>query len=418
MLRSVSRSTRLLGSITPCASLFNQSFNQIVAHPTINQSIISRSVSYWPHKGEIESIEDVLIDGSINWYPGHMHKTMKVLDERVKKSDVIIEVRDARLPFSSINPHLQAAINASIHPSAQAHKKRIVIYNKTDLCTLPTEKIMKDFHEEMGEVCLFTNSKDPRNVKKMLPLIEEMCTRKFSTIPLIVLIIGYPNVGKSSIIGALRDFSMGKSGPKTAPLPGVTRQVSGFLVREKPPVFVYDSPGIMQPSFEATLEGQEKALKLGLVNCFKDAIIGNETLVRYLLLSINQRYKRSYPKFSPLATLKLTNDIDQVLSWVSMRISGQGDISFMSKESRHRRDRAAAFLIHKFRAGAFGRWQFDDLYSEIDERRKELEDAAARLRLKKEEKEFQKHSERGRPIKLTTSSNTDSDNTESHQSMT
>ncbi|KAH8959642.1 hypothetical protein BDL97_06G087300 [Sphagnum fallax] len=197
-------------------------------------------------------------EAAINWYPGHMASATKAIRERIKLVDLVLEVRDARIPLSSANAELQDALE---------HKKRLIVLNKMDLAN--------------------------PNMMLMLDMARELLSERLAKEPtLLLMILGIPNVGKSALVNSLFHLSHSSTSEqeplkkaKVGPLPGVTQDLSGFKIGVQPSVYVLDTPGILVPN----INNVETGLKLALTGAVKDSVVGEERVARYLLTVLNAR---------------------------------------------------------------------------------------------------------------------------------
>ncbi|KAG0067990.1 Mitochondrial GTPase, partial [Linnemannia elongata] len=179
-------------------------------------------------------------DKIINWFPGHMAKGLRLITEKLNAVQVVIEVRDAR-------------ISTLFEPIAQK-KDRLIVYNKSDLAHPDTEAaITKAFKEHKGQDVVFTNANDDVNVKGIIKYLAKKAkvsgTASEKELTTMVMVVGMPNVGKSSLINSLRRIGVkkGKAAP-TGAIPGITRTVAGTIkVLESPKVYLIDTPGVMIP---------------------------------------------------------------------------------------------------------------------------------------------------------------------------
>jgi len=177
-----------------------------------------------------------------SWFPGHMQKATNDIKARLKNCDVVLEIRDPRIPISSCNPLLETTIGK---------KPRILIFNKADLISQNFHQKVKQYFEAKGQrQVLFTSANRGKNISHIIPMVSETIKKSSFDKSIYMLVIGIPNIGKSTVINSLRNAYLKKGGgAKTGKLPGVTRHVSGFTVSENPHTFLYDSPGVMLPRF-------------------------------------------------------------------------------------------------------------------------------------------------------------------------
>ena len=224
----------------------------------------------------------------INWYPGHMAKTKKQILEDLKLIDVVVEVLDARMPRSSQNPDLKEWTK---------NKKKVIVLNKSDLAEETENKKWVEYYKKCGIPAVLTDSNSGKGINETIREIEKIMQedkkeleakgRKGRAIR--VMIVGIPNVGKSSFINRITNKTSAMVGNK----PGVTRQKQWVRVREN--IDLLDTPGILWPK----LGVEEVALNLAYTGTIKDDIIEKIEiayyLVKYLLENkrdnLLQRYK-------------------------------------------------------------------------------------------------------------------------------
>lgn len=289
----------------------SDSFDSLPPPQAYPPAQLSRALSL-----ELQSPAQLFPGMVIHWFPGHMHKAREELTRQLEKCQLIVEIRDARIPFSSANPDFDELLKG---------KKKILVFSKVDLAHPNTRKIVQPYYSRLGVPSLFLSGSHPQQVQRLLfPLIEEHVVRKFKTVPPVICIVGYPNVGKSTIINSMkpREEDKDKQKQKTkggeakvGATPGITRDISGFLVRSSPPLFVLDTPGIMIPSFDQTERGIETALKLSVTGCISDHVVGDEVLARYILYSLNRSGQLAYVKLLGLAGP--TNHLHVILSAIA-----------------------------------------------------------------------------------------------------
>ncbi|KAJ1955221.1 Mitochondrial GTPase 1 [Dispira parvispora] len=285
------------------------------------------------------------LDRAFNWFPGHMARGLREIQTQLQKTDVVVEVRDARIPLSSINPQLEQLAN---------HKDHVVVYNKADLADPASRpSIIQNIRRFTGQQqVLFTSTHIDRDVRRII----EYAAARARTDPLrypsvTVTVIGMPNVGKSSLINAMRRIGVGKG--KAAPTganPGVTRRVAGVIrVLEDPPVYLVDSPGVMVPYIADPI----RSFKVALTGGMKEDVTDVEVLADYLLYQLNQKRNRTYCDMFHLT--EPSDDIAQVLPAIARRIGA------LKKGGGHHLDWAARHFIKQFQLGKFGRYTLDDM---------------------------------------------------------
>ncbi|WP_206460806.1 ribosome biogenesis GTPase YlqF [Anaerovorax sp. IOR16] len=233
----------------------------------------------------------------INWYPGHMKKTRELIQENLKAVDTVIEVIDARIPISSRNPIIDELVKS---------KRRIIILNKSDLADQgATERWILHFKSQ-GSYVLTMNCMSGGGVSQLLKLLTTLRDEKNKDAvrkkPLRMMIVGVPNVGKSSLINRLT----GKKSAKTGNKPGVTRGKQWLNLGNE--MQLLDTPGILWPKFEDPKAG----LNLAFCGSIKDEILDIATLALELITILCkdypelliERYKLEGIEETPLATME------------------------------------------------------------------------------------------------------------------
>lgn len=222
---------------------------------------------------------------NIQWYPGHMAKTRRLLLENIKLVDIVIELLDARVPLSSQNPEFETIFNS---------KKRIKVFNKFDLADPYVNKQWEEYYSEVGIPCIFINSVNGKGFKKLYAQIEVELKEKFERDakrglrrrPIKAMVIGIPNVGKSTFINKISK----KSAARTGDRPGVTKNKQWIKISDK--IHFLDTPGILWPKFE----DKEVGLNLAYTGAIKDEIMNVEELAWLLLEKLSVIYPESLKK--------------------------------------------------------------------------------------------------------------------------
>lgn len=216
---------------------------------------------------------------NINWYPGHMAKAKRLINENINLIDIVYEVVDARIPMSSKIIDIDNFIK---------NKPKILIMNKIDLCDLKETNKWKKYYEEKGYKVLLTSLEKNFNEKELINLTEEilkplndkiqekdMKKRKNR-----VLVVGVPNAGKSTLINRLAGKKVASIGNK----PGVTKGLSWIRVNEK--IELLDSPGILWPKLE-----EKNALNLATFTAIREEILPKFEIAQYILTTLDKYYK-------------------------------------------------------------------------------------------------------------------------------
>ena len=212
---------------------------------------------------------------NINWYPGHMKKTRELIKENLKMVDAVIEVIDARIPVSSRNPIIDELVSS---------KPRVVVLNKSDLADGEASKVWKRELENQGNKVLIMNCMSGGGVKELFKLLESMEAEKnqdkVRIKPYRLMIVGVPNVGKSSLINRMT----GKKSAQTGDKPGVTRGKQWLKLKNN--MQLLDTPGILWPKFEDPKAG----LNLAFCGSIRDEILDVPTLAMELIGVLGERY--------------------------------------------------------------------------------------------------------------------------------
>ncbi|KAG1776346.1 P-loop containing nucleoside triphosphate hydrolase protein [Suillus placidus] len=250
-----------------------------------------------------------------SWFPGHMNRFTKQLPALLSRTDVVLELRDSRLPLTSINNNLEGAINkwraerghhfthvTPLSPTASRNTslgyggpicERIVVLNKRDFVpewgVEPFRRAMKAKFPD--QTVHFASCNKPRDIRSLSEMLVNIAKRNPHATEMNVLVIGMPNVGKSTLLNSLRNMGIPGRTPKalqTSAQPGHTRAISTRLkLSEDPLVYSYDSPGVMLPFLGKGDRGAERGVKLALIAGIKESLYDIEALVAYLLYRLN-----------------------------------------------------------------------------------------------------------------------------------
>lgn len=211
----------------------------------------------------------------INWYPGHMKKTRELIQENLKMVDLVIEVIDARIPVSSRNPIIDDLVKS---------KKRIIVLNKSDLSDAKANEVWADHFKKDGSMVLQMNCMSGQGVSQLYKLLNRLQDEKnegqIRKKPLRMMIVGVPNVGKSSLINRMT----GKKSAKTGDKPGVTKGKQWLALENG--MQLLDTPGILWPKFEDPKVG----LNLAFCGSIKDEILDISDLCLELIKVLQDEY--------------------------------------------------------------------------------------------------------------------------------
>ena len=274
---------------------------------------------------------------NIHWYPGHMSKTKRLILENLKMIDLVIELVDARAPFSSKNPDIDLFAQ---------NKPKIILLNKSDLANKEITKKWRSWYESQGAQVIEINSLTGMGVTRVVEVAQDLMKDKIEADrrrgrinrPIRAMVVGIPNVGKSTFINKL----VGRASTKTGDRPGVTRGKQ--WVKIKKGFELLDMPGILWPKFE----DKEVALHLAFIGSIKDDILDIITLSYYLIahlqkiepLAITNRYK---------IEIDLRDTSDEIFEKIAKKrgfIIAGGKIDEL---------RTAQILIDEFRGGQLGK---------------------------------------------------------------
>ncbi len=267
---------------------------------------------------------------AINWYPGHMHKAKKEIREVIPKMDLIIEVLDARLPFSSENPMV-----ASLRKDTPCIK----ILNKSDLADpAVTQQWVDHINRTSGMKAIAVNLKQPDKIRSILDMAPAMVPeRNLEVSQLKAIILGIPNVGKSTTINILASRTVAKTGNE----PAVTKQQQRIKLPNN--IVLLDTPGFLWPK----LEPEDCGYRLAISGAIKNTVIEFEDVAMYLAEFMMQHYpdallQRYQLKDIPQTGIELFDRIGQRRG--CMRRGGIADTH-----------KVAEILINEFRDGQLGR---------------------------------------------------------------
>ncbi len=269
------------------------------------------------------------------WYPGHMTKARRMMQENIKLIDLIIELVDARVPLSSRNPDID---------ELGKNKARLILLNKADLAEERMNDEWVEYFKEKGYSAVKVNSKKGGGIKSIQSVIQEACKEKTErdrkrgilNRPVRAMVVGIPNVGKSTFINALA----GKACAKTGNKPGVTKGKQWIRLNKN--VELLDTPGILWPKFE----DQQVGLKLAFIGSIKDEILQTEELAAELVRFL----KSEYP-----GVLEEKYDIPEADDVYECIRNIAESRHCLVRGSELDTEKAAAILLDDFRGGRLGR---------------------------------------------------------------
>lgn len=282
--------------------------------------------------------ETSVFQNHIHWYPGHIAKAERILKEKINLVDVVIEVLDARIPLSSCYNNIESLLG---------EKPRLILLNKADLTDLNELKNWITILEEKFNCpVLTTDAKNSKDLNKIAnkavelsePRIQKLMAKGLLRRAARVMVVGMPNVGKSSIINKLTKTSKTKVGAKA----GVTRQQQ--WVKINPKLDLLDTPGIIPMK----QEDQLRAKKLAFVNSVSENAYEKETVATELLQILSGKYAKivkEYYSLNELDDLTIEN-IAKTRNWIKR--GSEADI-----------ERTSTFILRDFREGKMGKFILD-----------------------------------------------------------
>ena len=279
----------------------------------------------------------------INWFPGHMAKAMKEVKKKIHVVDLILEVRDARVPISSGNCEFEKQL---------FDKKRIILMNKSNQADSSESKIWETwFARNTTDPILFMNALDKNSIKKVLHITNSVMKDKRNSFlrkginpsPIRAIVLGLPNTGKSTLINRL----VKKSRAKTGPTPGVTKHLDWIRIGRE--IELLDTPGIMPPKIETNLQGYW----LSCIHAIHDKILGPERIVKFLFLKLMQSNQESIKAKYGLSRQYF--ELEPLLETIC------GQLNCYKSGNKIDYPRAYSKLLHQFRKGEICNFTFETL---------------------------------------------------------
>ena len=269
------------------------------------------------------------------WYPGHMTKAKRQMQEDIKLIDLVIELVDARIPLSSRNPDID---------ELGKHKSRLIIMNKSDLSDETLNMAWAAYFKKLGYFVVKLDSRSKAGMKTVTNVVMDACKEKIErdlkrgikNRPVRAMVVGIPNVGKSTFINSYA----GKACAKTGNKPGVTKGKQWIRLNKN--VELLDTPGILWPKFEDQVVG----LRLSLIGSMNDEILNKDELALELIKILT----KSYP-----GVLNERYEVDESVEPTQILIQIAQNRKCISKGNEPDYSKAAALLIEEFRSGKLGR---------------------------------------------------------------
>ena len=273
---------------------------------------------------------------NINWYPGHMAKTKKQIIEDLKLIDIVVEILDARMPLASVNPDIQNYIK---------DKKKIIILNKSDLADENITNEWIKYYKSKGINAIAIEANNGKGIPKVIDCIkseyksiEEKYIKKGRIGKAIrIMVLGIPNVGKSTFINKLAKRNTAKVGNK----PGVTKQKQWIKIDNN--IELMDTPGMLWPR----LDDQELAMHLAFVGTIGENSIDNEEIAYYLIEYLKNTYPNKLKeRYNVELAEKETMDIINEIAKKRGAIISGGNINMQ---------KVSDIILNEFRSGKLGR---------------------------------------------------------------
>ena len=284
--------------------------------------------------------EEKLTKVGINWYPGHMAKTKREISEKLDLIDVVFEVIDARIPYSSKNKDIDKMIK---------NKKRVLIMTKIDMCDIINTNKWIKYYEEKGIKVIPVDLINKKNISEIFKVTEEVNKelndkRKEKGLKerkVRILILGIPNVGKSTLINTL----VGKKATNVGNKPGITRHLEWIRINKD--IELLDTPGILLPK----LDDDTIAHNLAAMTAIKEEILDTEDIAIYIINTMLKLYKDNIVNRYNLTSY---NDVVEVLDMIGKKIG-----AVRNNETDY--EKVYSVILRDLREGYLGKVTFDRL---------------------------------------------------------
>ena len=277
---------------------------------------------------------------NIQWYPGHMTKTRRQMEADLKQVDAICEIVDARIPISSRNPDIDAICG---------NKPRIMILNRMDLADPAATQIWANFYPAQGRGAVATDCKSRKGISSFTPAVRHVLKEKLERDaakgmhrPLRVMVVGIPNVGKSTLINQIS----GRKGAKAENRPGVTRGKQWVTVDSG--LLLLDTPGILWPKFEDPNVG----MMLAYTGAVKDGILDIEELATHLIELLWRRYPDALEA-------RYGIHFDEEIPGYQMLEAAARKRGYLLARGELNTERMAKVLVDEYRLGKLGRFTLE-----------------------------------------------------------
>jgi len=284
------------------------------------------------------------MSNTIHWFPGHMAKARRLIEEKIKLIDIVIEIVDARIPYSSKNPMMDKLVH---------NKQKVMIMSKIDLADPIYTKQWVKYYENQGYYVVASNLLDFKEMNKIVNNSREVLKDKFAKDKarglkeraIRALIVGIPNVGKSTLINKMAKRKSAKTGDKA----GVTKALQWIKVNKD--FELLDSPGILWPKFE----DKEVAIHLALTGAIKEEILPKDELCIYCMKFLNTYYRDIFYKRYGIKEMDNDN-LDSIIE-VMDQIASIRQAYLPGKQVDY--DKVYDIILREARNGSIGLITFD-----------------------------------------------------------
>ena len=281
---------------------------------------------------------------NIQWYPGHMTKTRRKMEEDLKLVDAVCELVDARIPISSRNPDIDAICG---------NKPRMMILNRIDLADPETTSAWSDYFKKKGWAVVRTDCKSRKGIDRFQPAVRELLAEKlqryqergFVNKPLKLMVVGIPNVGKSTFINQVA----GRKGAKAENRPGVTRGKQWVTVDKG--LLLLDTPGILWPKFD----DEEVGRRLAYTGAVKSDVLDIETLACHLIAMLWKRYPDALRQ-------RYKIDLPEDAQGYELLTEAGRKRGFLLSRGEIDTERMARVLLEEFRSCKIGKFSLETPY--------------------------------------------------------
>ena len=288
---------------------------------------------------------------NIQWYPGHMTKAKRMMQEDIKLIDIVVEILDARIPLASRNPDIDELAK---------NKYRMLILNKADLADASKTKAWERYFIDKGFYVLSMDSRKNSGMKAVTDKIQDACREKLErdrkrgilNRPIRAMIAGIPNVGKSTFINSYA----GKACTKVGNKPGVTKGKQWIRINKN--VELLDTPGILWPKFEDKAVG----MRLACIGSINDEIISKSELAEFFIEFLQNNYCNVLKDRYNIDTDSFTGEPHELTYYILSEIGLQRGC--LSRGGEPDIDKAAALLFEDFRSGKLGRISLEEYSDE------------------------------------------------------